>query len=388
VTPADVLHAGAFVFGAIVGSFANVCIHRMPRGESVVTPPSRCPTCGTRIAFYDNVPILSWFLLGGRCRSCRAPIPVRYPLVEATMAAGFLAASLAWGPSAATPAAMLLGAASLILVATDLESRILPDEVTLGTLGLALLLAVLRDVAGREPGRPFRAGASVTLEAILGAALGAAFLLAARALYLRFRGMEGMGLGDVKMIAMIGSLTGPAGVVVALFLASLSGAVLGGVAGAVRHVRWALSLRRARAGGDAPAVEARRHGLLIDREGRVLAASGRVAEIPGFAGAGEPAGTSAGAARPLAALIRLARRRARQGRSTGFGRLAVDDGDFFRVLAVRAVPTARGLLVLVSRADIPFGAFLAAGGLAAFVFGRAILARLAPDLPLSGSLLP
>jgi len=274
-------------------------------------------------------------------------------------------------------------------VATDLESRILPDEVTLGTLGLALLLAVLRDVAGREPGRPFRAGASVTLEAILGAALGAAFLLAARALYLRFRGMEGMGLGDVKMIAMIGSLTGPAGVVVALFLASLSGAVLGGVAGAVRHVRWALSLRRARAGGDAPAVEARRHGLLLDREGRVLAASGRVAEIPGFAGAGGPAGTSAGAARPLAALIRLARRRARQGRSTGFGRLALDDGaDFFRVLAVRAIPSGGGLLVLVSRADIPFGVFLAAGGLAAFAFGRAILARLAPDLPLSGSLLP
>ena len=388
MTPADVLHAGAFALGAIVGSFANVCIHRMPRGESVVSPPSRCPKCGTRIAFYDNVPILSWLVLGGRCRSCRAPISVRYPLVEATMAAGFLAASLAWGPSAATLAAMLLGAASLILVATDLESRILPDEVTLGALGLALLLAAVRDVAGREPGRPFRVGASVTLEAILGAALGAGFLLAARALYLRFRGMEGMGLGDVKMIAMIGSLTGPAGVVVALFLASLSGAVLGGLAGAVRHLRWTLSLRRARAGGDASAAEARRHGLLLDGEGRVLAASGRVAEIPGFPGAGESATSSAGAARPLAALIRLARRRARQGRSTGFGRLAVDDGDFFRVLAVRAVPKARGLLVLVSRADIPFGAFLAAGGLAAFVFGRAILARLAPDLPLSGSLLP
>ncbi len=388
MNPADVIHAGAFALGAIVGSFANVCIHRMPRGESVVTPPSRCPACGKRIAFYDNVPILSWLVLRGRCRSCRATIPVRYPVVEATMAAGFLAASLLWGASAATLAAMLLGAASLILVATDLESRILPDEVTLGTLGLALLLAVVRDAWGRPAGQPFRVGTSVTMEAILGAALGAGFLLAARALYLRLRGMEGMGLGDVKMIAMIGSLTGPAGVLVALFLASLSGAVLGGVAAAVRHVGWALSFRRARAGGDAPAAEARRHGLLLDREGSVLAASLRVAGIPGFAGTGESAAGSAGAARPFAAFVRLARRRAGQGRSTGFGRLALDDGEYFRVLAVRAVPAEEGLLVLVSRADIPFGVFLAAGGLAAFAFGRALLARLAPDLPLPGSLLP
>lgn len=389
MTPLDAIHAGAFGAGAIVGSFANVCIHRLPRGDSVVTPPSRCPACGARIAPWDNVPILSWFVLRGRCRRCRAPISPRYPLVEATMALGFLAASLAWGPSAATLAAMLLGAASLILVATDLESRILPDEVTLGTLGLAVLLAAFRDAAGSAPGEPFRLGTSVTLEALLGAGVGAGFLLAVRALYLRLRGMEGMGLGDVKMIGMIGSLTGPAGVVVTLFLASLTGAVLGGALAAARRVEWALSLLRARAGGGAPAAEARRGGLLLDRDGRVVAASGRVAEIPGAAREGEFASACSGAARPLAALIRLARRRARGGRSTGFGRLALDDGaDFFRVLAVRAVPAEGGLLVLVSRADMPFGVFLAAGGLAAFVFGRAILVRLAPGLPLVGRLLP
>ncbi len=388
MTPADVIHAGAFAAGAIVGSFANVCIHRLPRGESVVTPPSRCPACGSRIRFYDNVPILSWLVLRGRCRSCHAPVSVRYPLVEGMTALGFLGASLTWGPSAEALAGMLLGAASLILVATDLESRILPDEITLGTLALALLLAAVRDVGGRPPGQPFRAGASVTLEALLGAAVGAGFLLAVRALYLRFRGMEGMGLGDVKMIAMIGSLTGPAGVVVALFLASLCGTILGGVAAAVRHLGWALSLRRARAGGEA---RGRRGATLRSSArpgGRVLAISERVAEIPGVAREGELAALSTGAARPLSALIRLARRRARQGRSTVFGRLALDEGDFFRVLAVRAAPADGGLLVLVSRADIPFGVFLAAGGLTAFACGRAILAHLAPDLPLSGRLLP
>jgi len=389
MTPLDLIHAGAFALGAIVGSFANVCIHRMPRGESVVSPPSRCPRCGERIAFYDNVPILSWLLLRGRCRRCGSAISFRYPLVEGAMALLFLSASLAYGPTPEALAAMLLGSASLILVATDLESRILPDEVTLGTLALGLLLAGARDVLGRRAGQPFVLADSHAFEAVLGAALGAGFLLAVRAAYEKLRGMEGMGLGDVKMIAMIGALTGPVGTLLALFLASLAGALLGGALAGFRRLSWGFALRRAAGGPDARASVARRRGLLVDADGRVAVASPGYAEIPGAARPGDLAQAARGAARPLAAFVRLARRRAARGEPSATGRLPVDDGgDFFRVLAVRAVPSGGGLLVLLSRADIPFGVFLGAGGLAAFAVGRSLLSQLAPGLPLPARLLP
>ncbi|HSB35476.1 MAG TPA: hypothetical protein VLH41_01285, partial [Thermoanaerobaculia bacterium] len=134
---------------------------------------------------------------------------------------------------------------------------------------------------------------------------------------------------------------------------------------------------------------ARRGGLLVDAGGRVAVASPRYAEIPGAARPGDLAQAASGAARPLAAFVRLARRRAARGAPSATGRLPVDDGgDFFRVLAVRAVPSGDGLLVLLARADIPFGVFLGAGGLAAFAFGRSLLSRLAPGLPLPARLLP
>ena len=120
-----------FATGAIVGSFANVCIHRLPRGASVVQPGSRCPACGAPIAFYDNVPVVSWLVLGGRCRRCRAPISARYPLVETLVALLFLAAGFLYGPTLVAASAALLAGACVILAATDLEARTLPDEVTL-----------------------------------------------------------------------------------------------------------------------------------------------------------------------------------------------------------------------------------------------------------------
>ncbi len=139
-----------FATGAIVGSFANVCIHRLPRGASVVHPGSHCPACGAPIAFYDNVPVVSWLVLRGRCRRCGAPIDIRYPVVEMLVALLFLAAGLLYGPTLVAASAALLSAACVILAATDLEARTLPDEVTFSTLGCGVLLAALRDRAAED----------------------------------------------------------------------------------------------------------------------------------------------------------------------------------------------------------------------------------------------
>ena len=135
-----------FVLGAVVGSFANVCIHRLPRGESVVTPRSRCPRCGRAVAARDNVPILSWLLLRARCRACGAPISPRYVLVETAVGAIFFAAASLHGLTPLALAGALLATAAVILSATDLEARVLPDEVTLGVLAIGTLLAAARDL--------------------------------------------------------------------------------------------------------------------------------------------------------------------------------------------------------------------------------------------------
>jgi leader peptidase (prepilin peptidase)/N-methyltransferase len=204
----------AGVLGLIVGSFLNVVIHRLPLGESVVTPPSRCPACGARIRAIDNVPVVSWLLLRGRCRSCQARIPIRYPLVELANAALWvlvLRVAPSWG-DAATGA--FLCSACLALLAIDYDHQILPDWITLSgiAVGLALSFVSVR----RTP-----------LEAALGAALGAGGLFLLAFTYEKIAGQEGMGLGDVKMLGMIGALLGPAGVVVTLLLGSLSGSVVG-----------------------------------------------------------------------------------------------------------------------------------------------------------------
>ncbi len=206
--------AVAGVLGLVVGSFLNVVIHRLPNEKSVVSPPSSCPSCGSRIAPRDNVPVLSWIALGGRCRSCRAPIAVRYPLVELSNGALWvlvLKAAPSWG-DAATGA--FLVSASIALLAIDYDHQILPDVITLPgiVVGLALAFVSVR----RTP-----------LEAALGALLGAGGLYLLAFTYEKIAGQEGMGLGDVKMLGMIGALLGPAGVVVTVLLGSISGSVVG-----------------------------------------------------------------------------------------------------------------------------------------------------------------
>ena len=379
-----------FALGAIIGSFANVCIHRLPRGESVVTPRSRCPRCGTPIAGWDNVPVLSWLLLRGRCRACRVPISPRYPLVEALVGALFLAAVLRHGIGLPAFAGALLATAAVILAATDLESRILPDEVTLGVLVLGLLLAAGRDLRAVET-RGAEAFTGHLLPALVGAAFGAAVVWGVGAAYRRLRGAEGMGLGDVKMIAMIGAFVGPAGVLLTLFSASLVGTVLAGLPALLRTVAWRIAFASARGSAERARREAARRGLLVGADGRVLVAGPRWREIPGAPAEGERLGSAGPVARPAAAFARLSLRRSAAGRPTSFGRLAVEDadGEFFRVLAARGEAVSGGLLVLLSRVDVPFGVFLAAASVLVWEWGGRAVDLLAAGLPVPGrGLLP
>jgi leader peptidase (prepilin peptidase)/N-methyltransferase len=391
LSPEDVVILSfVFAFGAIVGSFANVCIHRMPKGESVVAPRSRCPGCGAPIAATDNVPILSWLLLRGRCRSCRAPISPRYPAVEALVGALFLAAALRHGIGPLALSGALLATAAVILTATDLETRVLPDEITLGVLALGLLLAAWRDLPAVRTGG-LAAFAGHLLPAAAGAAFGAAVVWGVGEAYRLVRGAEGMGFGDVKMIAMIGAFVGPAGVLFTLFVASAVGTVVAGVPALVRTFVWRAAFAAARHSTARAEAEAARRGLLVLPDGRVAAAGRRWLEIPGAATAGNALSATGPVARPVAAFVRLARRRAAVGRTTAFGRLAVEDeaGEFFRVLAARAERVPGGLLVLLSRVDVPFGVYLAVASLVVWEWGGRALGVVATGLPVPGrSLLP
>jgi leader peptidase (prepilin peptidase)/N-methyltransferase len=205
----------ALVFGLIIGSFANVCIYRIPIGKSVVRPRSSCPRCGAAIRPWDNIPVLSFLLLLGRCRACRGRISPRYPLVE--MANGLLyaavAATQAPGPYALVTMAFLT--AFLVLSLIDLEHFILPNVITLPGIVLGVAASFLPD----SPLAPWEALAS----AASGYALFALFGLA----YQRLRGAEGLGQGDWKMAAMLGAFLGWRGALLAVFLASVSGTLVG-----------------------------------------------------------------------------------------------------------------------------------------------------------------
>jgi leader peptidase (prepilin peptidase)/N-methyltransferase len=219
----------AFLFGLLIGSFLNVCIYRWPRDLSVVRPRSHCPACGKTIAWYDNIPLVSYALLGGRCRFCRARIPLRYPVVEAV--AGLLFFYFVW-TLGLTPAAakMCVFAAALVaLIFSDLEERILPDELTLGgTLaGLAFALAVPTPADGLR----WLLGLHGAVDSLVGSALGAivpaACLWAAGWLYQKVRHREGLGFGDVKLVAMAGSFLGLYGALLTLLWGSIAGSILG-----------------------------------------------------------------------------------------------------------------------------------------------------------------
>lgn len=221
----------AALAGLLAGSFLNVCIHRLPRDISIVRPRSFCPSCRKPIAWYDNIPLLSYVILRGRCRSCGAAIPPRYPLVELATAALLAAAAVKLGASLEFVRLAVLSFLLVGLIFSDLEERILPDEFTLGGMAAGLLLAYAAPlqpllsllVAPQAWGPRWR---SVS-EALLGIIVTAGVLWAVSLLYEKVRRREGMGFGDVKMAGMLGAFFGLYGAMVALLAGSLLGSVVG-----------------------------------------------------------------------------------------------------------------------------------------------------------------
>lgn len=217
------LAIAAFALGAIVGSFLNVVIHRYPRGQSIVMPPSHCPHCSANIRPYDNVPILSWLWLRGRCRACREPIAARYPLVELANALLYLAVFQRTGATWGFLVIAALVSMLLALIYIDLEFQILPDVIDLP--GIAIGLGI--GAANMGALYPDLLLSATLFESVTGAIAGGGILLAIGLAYKLIRKVEGMGLGDVKMMAMLGAIFGWEPLVPLLVLASVGGALTG-----------------------------------------------------------------------------------------------------------------------------------------------------------------
>ncbi|HET9312583.1 MAG TPA: A24 family peptidase [Nitrospira sp.] len=200
--------------GALIGSFLNVCIHRLPRCESIVWPGSHCPSCGTSIAYYDNIPLLSYLWLMGHCRTCRSSISMRYPVVEAVNAAGYVMILATFGLTWTTVLYSVLFSALLVVTGTDLTHRIIPNVVTvpgivIGLLGAATVLPV------------------GLMNALLGVAIGGGILWALAWASPYLFGKEGMGGGDIKLLAMIGAFLGWKPALLTIMVGSLSGSLIG-----------------------------------------------------------------------------------------------------------------------------------------------------------------
>ena len=227
--------AFAVVFGLVIGSFLNVVILRLPEGQSISTPRSRCPKCKKLISWYDNIPVLSYVLLGGRCRSCKTGISARYPLIETLTAAVSALLYLKLGLTIEWAIFLAFSAALIVLGLIDLDHRILPDPITLNGIWLGVVISVylaqpsplvarLFRTLGVEDANPRVIALTASL---LGAIVGGGLLWGVAEAYLRLRGIEGMGFGDVKMMAMVGSFLGAPQALLTIMLGSLFGSVIG-----------------------------------------------------------------------------------------------------------------------------------------------------------------
>ncbi|HEX8071025.1 MAG TPA: prepilin peptidase [Pyrinomonadaceae bacterium] len=231
--PFPLLLAAVGALGCVIGSFLNVVIHRVPRDESIVFPNSRCPECGAAIRAYDNVPVLSYLVLRGRCRACRTPISARYPAVELVTGLLFALTFAHDGLAPALPFDLIFVASLVALVFIDAEHMILPDVITLPGLVVALVYRGLVPnldgmnfmTAGLMAGWP--AWAVSLFGALFGAAVGGGSLWLIGWLWERLRGVEAMGLGDVKMMFMVGALLGWPRTVLTIFLAVILGSLAG-----------------------------------------------------------------------------------------------------------------------------------------------------------------
>jgi leader peptidase (prepilin peptidase)/N-methyltransferase len=224
-----------FFFGLIIGSFLNVCIVRIPGGKSIVLPASACVKCGTPIRPYDNIPVVSYLFLGGKCRKCKNPISAMYPIVEFLTGLLFLGCYEVFGLTAEGLKWAIFSAIMIVLVFTDLRERILPDVVNFTGLGLGLLLsffttpvdgtafALTKRIFQFPPPAPVLS----FVDALLGAAAGSGLLWLVSEGYFRLRGREGMGMGDVKMMLMAGAFLGLKRTLLTIFTGSVLGSVLG-----------------------------------------------------------------------------------------------------------------------------------------------------------------
>jgi leader peptidase (prepilin peptidase) / N-methyltransferase len=233
-----ILASAIFLLGLAFGSFLNVCIYRLPLGLSVVTPRSACPKCKKPIALYDNIPVVSWLLLRGRCRHCQTGISARYLIIELLTGALFVACYWYFGWTLSTVKYCAFSFLVLGLIFTDAETKLLPDKLTLTGLGLGLIFSLIvpvNDLAAQFVGGnvnlPFSEDISARLlsllDSLLGAGVGASFIYGAGAIYLRWRGSEGMGFGDVKLMAMVGAFLGVKQTVFTIFAASVAGSLFG-----------------------------------------------------------------------------------------------------------------------------------------------------------------
>src|SRR5580704_8963302 len=222
----------AFLAGLLIGSFLNVCVFRLPRDLSVMKPArSFCPFCEETIAWYDNIPVLSYILLRAKCRHCGARIPLRYPVVELATAIAFAICIAVFGLTPTAFKYALFSAIMITLIASDFEERILPDEFTLGGALLGIIVAWFVPLRGEFALLvvPYTLGPRwvSVVESLIGAVVSSGSIWLAGWLYQKFRHREGLGLGDVKMIFMIGAFLGLPGALLTLIAASLIGAVGG-----------------------------------------------------------------------------------------------------------------------------------------------------------------
>lgn len=199
--------------GAVIGSFLNVCIYRVPLRKSIVFPASACESCRRELSWYENIPIVSWSVLGAKCRTCKAPLSIQHPIVEAVTAVMFGLAAWQYGLSWQLAAQLVFGCALIVLFAIDLEHHLLPNVITLPGIVVGFLFSL---VTG--PG---------WLDSLIGIVLGGGSLWLIAELYYRVRHEEGLGMGDVKMLAMIGAFVGWKLTLVTLMMASVAGSVVG-----------------------------------------------------------------------------------------------------------------------------------------------------------------
>jgi leader peptidase (prepilin peptidase)/N-methyltransferase len=207
----------AVLFGLALGSFLNVCIYRVPLQKSIVHPPSSCPCCGERIRFYDNIPVVSYLLLLGRCRHCHHPISPQYPLVEATTGLLSLALFVKMGASLEYVLFMLFGASLIVIAFIDLQHKIIPDVLSIPGIILGLAFSLIPS------------SSLSWIDSLIGILGGGGFLLLVALAFEKLTGRQGMGMGDVKMLAMIGAWMGWRALLFIVLLSSLTGSLIGGI---------------------------------------------------------------------------------------------------------------------------------------------------------------